>query len=73
MLHDVDTDSTAELLPDLFCWTKYGTEAGEDIGAILERKESERLASGGTFLWGVGNAIGPVSYTHLTLPTSDLV
>ncbi|MGY2702052.1 hypothetical protein [Nocardioides sp. HB32] len=59
MLHDVDTDSTAELLPDLFCWTKYGTEAGEDIGAILERKESERLASGGTFLWGVGNAIGP--------------
>jgi hypothetical protein len=27
------------------------TEAGEDIGAILERKETERLASGGTFLW----------------------
>lgn len=59
MLHDVDTDSTAELLPDLFCWTKYGTEAGEDIGAILARKEAERLASGGTFLWGIGNAVGP--------------
>lgn len=58
MLHDADTDSTAEL-PDLFCWTKYGTEAGEDIGAILARKEAERLASGGTFFWGIGNAIGP--------------
>lgn len=58
MLQAVDPDSSAEL-PDLFCWTKYGTEAGEDIDAILARKEAERLASGGTFLWGVGNAIGP--------------
>jgi hypothetical protein len=58
MLHDVDTDRTAEL-PDLFCWTKYGTEAGEDIDSILARKEAERLASGGTFFWGIGNAIGP--------------
>jgi hypothetical protein len=58
MLPDVDTDSTAQL-PSLFCWTKYGTEAGEDIGSILERKEAERAASGGVFLWGVGNAVGP--------------
>lgn len=59
MLHDVDTQSMAEHLPDLFCWTKYGTEAGEDIGTILARKEAERSVSGGTFLWGIGNAIGP--------------
>lgn len=58
MLHDVDT-VTAAGLPEFFCWTKYGTEAGEDIGAILARKEAERLASGGIFLWGIGNAIGP--------------
>jgi len=58
MLHDVDT-VTAAGLPEVFCWTKYGTEAGEDIGAILARKEAERLASGGSFLWGIGNAIGP--------------
>ncbi|WP_141711421.1 hypothetical protein [Jiangella alba] len=58
MLHDVETDTTTEL-PDLFCWTKYGTEAGEDSATILARKEAERLASGGTFLWGIGNAIGP--------------
>jgi hypothetical protein len=65
MLHDVDTDSTAEL-PDLFCWTKYGTEAGEDIRSILARKEAERLASGGIFFWGIGNAIGPSVEALLT-------
>jgi hypothetical protein len=64
MLHDLETDGTAEL-PDLFCWTKHGTEAGEDIGAILARKEAERLASGGTFFWGIGNAIGPSVETLL--------
>jgi hypothetical protein len=59
MRSSLDTDSTAALLPNLFCWTKYGTEAGEEIGAILARKEAERLAGDGTFLWGIGNAIGP--------------
>lgn len=58
MFPDVDTDISAQL-PQLFCWTKYGTEAGESILSILERKERERVASGGVFLWGVGNAIGP--------------
>lgn len=58
MPHVVDTDSTAGI-PEYFCWTKYGTEAGEDISSIFERKEAERVAGGGTFLWGVGNAIGP--------------
>lgn len=58
MLHDVDTVTVTEL-PELFCWTKYGTEAGEDIEVILARKEAERQASGGTFFWGIGNAIGP--------------
>ena len=58
MLADVDTYTTMHL-PSAFCWTKYGTEAGEDFGSILERKEHERAASGGTFLWGVGNAVGP--------------
>lgn len=59
MLNDVDGKSRAEPLPDVFCWTKYGTEAGEGIGAILARKEAERLAGGGVYLWGIGNAIGP--------------
>lgn len=58
MPHVVDTDSTVGL-PEFFCWTKYGTEAGEEISSILQRKEAERVAGGGTFLWGIGNAIGP--------------
>jgi hypothetical protein len=46
-------------LPKHFCWTRFGTEAGETIDRILERKESERQRNGGIFLWGIGNAIGP--------------
>jgi hypothetical protein len=46
-------------LPISFCWTRFGTEAGEPIGSILDRKEIERLANGGTFYWGVGNSVAP--------------
>lgn len=46
-------------LPQAFCWTRFGSEAGEGIGAILDRKESERRATGGTFYWGIGNSVGP--------------
>jgi hypothetical protein len=47
----------AGLLPDAFCWTRFGTEAGESIERILDRKEAERRATGGTFYWGVGNSV----------------
>ena len=47
------------VVPELFCWTKYGSEAGETFPQILSRKDRERQLNGGTFLWGVGNAIGP--------------
>jgi hypothetical protein len=46
-------------LPQRFCWTRFGTEAGETVGSILARKERERALSGGVFLWGIGNSIGP--------------
>lgn len=46
-------------LPEFFCWTRFGTEAAEPIDEILARKEQERAANGGVFLWGIGNAIGP--------------
>lgn len=58
MRSDVDANNTADI-PEMFCWTKYGTEAGEDAAAILARKEAERQANAGVFLWGIGNAIGP--------------
>lgn len=45
------------LLPKIFCWTRFGTEAGETIDRILERKERERRANSGVFYWGVGNSV----------------
>jgi hypothetical protein len=47
------------MLPHAFCWTRVGTEAGQSLESILQRKEAERQANGGFFFWGVGNAIGP--------------
>lgn len=46
-------------LPENFVWTRYGVESGEDAHSIFARKERERLAAGGVFLWGVGNSTGP--------------
>ena len=46
-------------LPVHFCWTRFGTEAGEPTDEILGRKELERVRNGGIFLWGIGNALGP--------------
>ena len=57
-------------LPDCFCWTRFGTEAAQTVEQIFSRKEEERLANDGTFLWGIGNAIGP-SVGALLRRTSD--
>ena len=46
-------------LPKYFCWTRFGSEAGQSIEQIFARKEQERIANGGVFFWGIGNAIGP--------------
>lgn len=46
-------------LPAAFCWTKYGSEAGESPETIFARKEEERQRNDGLFLWGIGNALGP--------------
>ena len=50
---------TKVALPEYFCWTRFGTEAAEPIDSILGRKERERVANRGIFVWGIGNAIGP--------------
>lgn len=41
---------------DLLCWSRMQSEAGQGLDAIVARKELERAAGGGLFLWGVGNA-----------------
>jgi hypothetical protein len=46
-------------LPQVFCWTKFGAEAGEQPLSIFKRKECERRRNGGVFLWGIGQSIGP--------------
>lgn len=59
-------------LPGVFCWTKMGVEAGQDLSSILRRKELERQAGGGDFVWGIGNSIGPtirdLGWKEPTLP-----
>lgn len=45
-------------LPDAFCWTRMQAEAGQTLESIMIRKELERVLGGGTFYWGVGNAVG---------------
>jgi hypothetical protein len=37
------------------CWTRMQTEAGQELGRIVRRKELERRAGNGLFFWGVGN------------------
>ncbi len=51
--------ASASSLPRVFCWSRFGTEAGEAIDAILSRKEAERQSNGGVFFWGIGNSVGP--------------
>jgi hypothetical protein len=46
-------------LPPAFCWSRFGTEAGEPIEEIFARKEVERLSNDGVFLWGIGNSVAP--------------
>jgi hypothetical protein len=40
---------------ELICWTRMQSEAGQQLDAIMSRKELERRAGGGIFFWGVGN------------------
>src|SRR6185312_9011977 len=57
-------------LPASFCWTRFGTEAGETIDAIIQRKEEERVGNRGVFLWGIGNALGPSMRELLRVATA---
>ena len=35
-----------------------GSEAGETLDQIIQRKEVERLANNGSFAWGIGSSLG---------------
>ncbi len=42
-------------LSEVLCWTRMQSEAGQQIDAIVMRKELERLAGDGLFCWGIGS------------------
>jgi hypothetical protein len=42
----------------VFVFTKPGTEAGETLSAIVNRKEEERAAGKNVFWWGLGSSLG---------------
>lgn len=52
----VSTQPRGAALEEYVCWSRMQAEAGQALEAIIERKELERRAGGGSFLWGVGNA-----------------
>lgn len=57
LLHNRAT-KYSQTVPENFCWTRFGTEAGQPVSRIVERKERERRANHGVFLWGIGNSVG---------------
>ena len=54
-MHNKGTQS----LPHAFCWSRFGTEAGESVDQILARKNLEQEQCGGLFYWGIGSSVGP--------------
>lgn len=69
----VDAALTPTSLPDFFCWSKFGDEAGESADGILARKESEREANDGLFLWGIGSSIAPSLQELLRLDSNPRI
>ncbi len=45
-------------LPPTFCWSRIGSETGEDLPTIVLRKEWERRLGGGRFLFGISQSLG---------------
>lgn len=72
MQYPVHAPTTLNCVPHRFCWTKFGIESGEAVETILARKESEREANGGMFLWGIGNSVAPGIRALVQLETSPI-
>lgn len=57
---------------DYLCWSKMQAESGQQLSAIIERKERERIAGSGCFFWGVGNApsiaVRPLARLGVSVP-----
>ena len=55
---------------EFVCWSRMQAEAGQQLEAIVARKELERRAGDGCFMWGVGNppAVLTRSLARLEVP-----
>lgn len=56
-------------LNSVVCWTRMQAESGEQLQAIIQRKEAERRAGKGLFFWGIGN---PVTVPDVTAPSEEI-
>jgi len=56
--------------PELVCWTRMQSEAGQGLEGIVARKELERRAGDGVFFWGVGNAAAVATSIYARLGVS---
>lgn len=54
----------------IVCWTRMQAESGQKLDSIIRRKEVERDANGGLFVWGVGNAPNRTASTLARLKVS---
>ena len=74
-MHEYSGEPREKLMPqpEVFVWTRFGTEAGQPIEDIIERKERERRDNGGVFLWGIGNNIAPSLPTLLCSGQTPMV
>lgn len=52
---EVPTLSPKNAHGEYVCWSRMQAEAGQQIETIVSRKELERRAGNGSFMWGVGN------------------
>jgi hypothetical protein len=61
MLMEINGDASARprsqgyAREEYVCWSRMQAEAGQQLEAIVARKELERRAGDGFFFWGVGN------------------
>ncbi|MGF1521494.1 MAG: hypothetical protein ACFBSF_04145 [Leptolyngbyaceae cyanobacterium] len=60
-----------ESIPSTFCWSKMGTESGEELAEIICRKEWERQLGKGYFFGGIGQSLGK-NINFVTSETSPL-
>ena len=64
-----ETPSLGRNTDELICWSRMQAEAGQQLETIVHRKEVERRAGDGLFMWGVGNSPAVITRSLARLGT----